>query len=138
MNVRVNQTTKRCCRERFTLAFVLQDLRCALQKTRSELQAKEAALKESEAERHTVVQEKDISITQLKHSLQEKERQLEVTRGVPHTCIRIQHSMQLHIYEQLSDPCLKIFVSVGVLRNDGVSRKLQIKRCSAGETKRTY
>ncbi|XP_008280462.1 myomegalin-like isoform X2 [Stegastes partitus] len=54
-----------------------QDLRCALQKIRSELQAKEAALKESEAERHTVVQEKDSSITQLKRSLQDKEQQLE-------------------------------------------------------------
>uniref|UniRef100_A0A8D2ZJU8 Uncharacterized protein n=1 Tax=Scophthalmus maximus TaxID=52904 RepID=A0A8D2ZJU8_SCOMX len=32
-----------------------QDLRCALQKTRSELQAKEAALKDSEAEKHTEI-----------------------------------------------------------------------------------
>uniref|UniRef100_A0A3B5BNE7 Uncharacterized protein n=1 Tax=Stegastes partitus TaxID=144197 RepID=A0A3B5BNE7_9TELE len=62
-----------------------QDLRCALQKIRSELQAKEAALKESEAERHTVVQEKDSSITQLKRSLQDKEQQLEVTNTTPHT-----------------------------------------------------
>ncbi|XP_054479277.1 myomegalin-like [Anoplopoma fimbria] len=54
-----------------------QDLRSALQKTRSELQAKEAALKEAEAERHTVVQEKDRSITQLKHSLQDKEMQIQ-------------------------------------------------------------
>ncbi|XP_070831104.1 myomegalin-like isoform X8 [Chaetodon trifascialis] len=54
-----------------------QDLRCALQKTRSELQAKEAALKESEAERLAVVQEKDRSITQLKRSLQDKEGQLQ-------------------------------------------------------------
>ncbi|XP_074507165.1 myomegalin-like isoform X2 [Sebastes fasciatus] len=54
-----------------------QDLRCALQKTRSELQAKEAALKEAEAERHTVVQEKDRSVTQLKLSLQDKEQQLQ-------------------------------------------------------------
>ncbi|XP_029310085.1 myomegalin isoform X3 [Cottoperca gobio] len=54
-----------------------QDLCCALQKARSELQAKEAALKETEAERHTVVQEKDRSITQLKRSLQDKEQQLQ-------------------------------------------------------------
>uniref|UniRef100_A0A8C2X0F0 CDK5 regulatory subunit-associated protein 2/Myomegalin coiled coil domain-containing protein n=1 Tax=Cyclopterus lumpus TaxID=8103 RepID=A0A8C2X0F0_CYCLU len=54
-----------------------QDLHSALQKTRSELQAKEAALKEAEVERHTVVQEKDRSITQLKHSLQDKEQQLQ-------------------------------------------------------------
>nr|XP_033506582.1 myomegalin-like isoform X2 [Epinephelus lanceolatus] len=53
-----------------------QDMRCALHKTRTELQAKEAALKEAEAERHTVVQEKDRSITQLKRSLQDKEQQL--------------------------------------------------------------
>ncbi|TNM97762.1 hypothetical protein fugu_014008 [Takifugu bimaculatus] len=54
-----------------------QDLRCALHKSRSELQAKEAALKDSEAERCAVVQEKDRSITQLKHSLQDKEQQLQ-------------------------------------------------------------
>ncbi|CAK6952464.1 myomegalin-like isoform X6 [Scomber scombrus] len=54
-----------------------QDLCCGLQKTRSELQAKEAALKESEAERLSVVQEKDRSIAQLKHSLQDKEQQLQ-------------------------------------------------------------
>ncbi|XP_026168604.1 myomegalin isoform X3 [Mastacembelus armatus] len=54
-----------------------QDLRCALEKIRSELQAKEAALKESEAEKHNVVQEKDRNIAQLKHSLQDKERQLQ-------------------------------------------------------------
>ncbi|CAJ1072092.1 myomegalin-like [Xyrichtys novacula] len=54
-----------------------QDLRGALQKSCSELQAKEAALKESEAERHTVLQEKERSITQLKRSLQDKEQQLQ-------------------------------------------------------------
>ncbi|XP_031137029.2 myomegalin isoform X2 [Sander lucioperca] len=54
-----------------------QDLRCALQKARSELQAKEAALKEAEAERHTVVQESDRSIAQLQCSLQDKEQQLQ-------------------------------------------------------------
>uniref|UniRef100_H3DCX3 Uncharacterized protein n=1 Tax=Tetraodon nigroviridis TaxID=99883 RepID=H3DCX3_TETNG len=54
-----------------------QDLRCALQKCRSELQDKEAALKESEAERCAVVQEKDRSITQLRHCLQDKEQQLQ-------------------------------------------------------------
>uniref|UniRef100_A0A3Q3GP47 Si:ch211-242b18.1 n=1 Tax=Labrus bergylta TaxID=56723 RepID=A0A3Q3GP47_9LABR len=60
------------------LMFVLQDLRSALQKTRSDLQAKESALKESEAERNTLVQEKERSITQLKHSLEDKEQQLQV------------------------------------------------------------
>ncbi|XP_041660185.1 myomegalin-like isoform X3 [Cheilinus undulatus] len=54
-----------------------QDLRSALQKIRSDLQAKEASLKESEAARHTVVQEKERSIVQLKHCLQDKERQLQ-------------------------------------------------------------
>ncbi|KAM9844848.1 LOW QUALITY PROTEIN: myomegalin [Aulostomus maculatus] len=54
-----------------------QDLTCALQKTRSELQAKEAALKESEAERLTVAQERDRSIAQFKQSLQDKEHQLQ-------------------------------------------------------------
>jgi len=60
------------------LPSVPQDLLSALQKTRSELQAREAALKDAEVERHTVVQEKDRSIAQLKHSLQDKERQLQV------------------------------------------------------------
>lgn len=64
---------------------LLQELRCALQKTQSELQAKEAALKESDAERLTAVQEKDRNITQHKFSMQEKERQLEVTYSLPHT-----------------------------------------------------
>ncbi|XP_069368003.1 myomegalin-like isoform X12 [Paralichthys olivaceus] len=54
-----------------------QDLRCALQKTRSELQAKEAALKGSEAEKLAVVQEKETGIAQLKHCLKDKEQQLE-------------------------------------------------------------
>ncbi|XP_068197034.1 myomegalin-like isoform X3 [Antennarius striatus] len=54
-----------------------QDLCRVLQKTRSELQAKEAALKESEEERQAVVQERDRNISQLKRSLQDKERQLE-------------------------------------------------------------
>ncbi len=66
------------------LASAPQDLRCALQKTRSELQAKEAALKESEVERHAVVQEKDRSIAQLKCSVQDKEEQLQVTHTIPH------------------------------------------------------
>uniref|UniRef100_A0A3Q2YIL0 Uncharacterized protein n=1 Tax=Hippocampus comes TaxID=109280 RepID=A0A3Q2YIL0_HIPCM len=56
-----------------------QDLRCTLQKTRAELRAKEEALKEVEAERLSVAQEKDRSIAQLNHSLREKERQLQVT-----------------------------------------------------------
>ncbi|XP_019712207.1 myomegalin-like [Hippocampus comes] len=54
-----------------------QDLRCTLQKTRAELRAKEEALKEVEAERLSVAQEKDRSIAQLNHSLREKERQLQ-------------------------------------------------------------
>ncbi|XP_008332096.1 myomegalin isoform X3 [Cynoglossus semilaevis] len=54
-----------------------QDLRCALQKTRAELQAKEAALKESEVEKHTVVQEKEGKNAQLKQCLREKELQLQ-------------------------------------------------------------
>uniref|UniRef100_A0A3Q2CFV1 Uncharacterized protein n=1 Tax=Cyprinodon variegatus TaxID=28743 RepID=A0A3Q2CFV1_CYPVA len=54
-----------------------QDLRSALQKTRSELQTKEAALKESEAEKVAATQEKDRIIAKLKHSLQDKEQQLQ-------------------------------------------------------------
>ncbi|XP_077370006.1 myomegalin isoform X3 [Festucalex cinctus] len=54
-----------------------QDLHCALQKSRAELQAKEEALKEAVAERLSAVQEKDRSIAQLSHSLQDKERQLQ-------------------------------------------------------------
>ncbi|XP_051944199.1 myomegalin-like [Hippocampus zosterae] len=54
-----------------------QDLRCALQKTRAELRAKEEALKEVEAERLSAAQEKDMSIAQLNHTLREKERQLQ-------------------------------------------------------------
>ncbi|XP_067385108.1 myomegalin-like isoform X5 [Channa argus] len=54
-----------------------QDLSCALQKMRSELQAKEAALKECEAEKRSLVQERDQSISQLKLSLQDKEQQLQ-------------------------------------------------------------
>lgn len=56
-----------------------QDLQSALQKTRSELQAKESALKESEAEKHTLMQENDRSVAQLKRCLQDKEQQLQVT-----------------------------------------------------------
>ncbi|KAM4552804.1 myomegalin isoform 4-T4 [Odontesthes bonariensis] len=54
-----------------------QDLQSALQKLRSDLQAKEASLKENETEKHTVIQEKDRSIAQLKCSLQDKEQQLQ-------------------------------------------------------------
>ncbi|XP_076000607.1 myomegalin isoform X2 [Genypterus blacodes] len=54
-----------------------QDLRLALQKTRTELQTKEAALKESEAERLAALQEKDRSVAQLTQSVQDKERQLQ-------------------------------------------------------------
>lgn len=54
-----------------------QDLRNALQKSRSELQAKEMALKESEAEKIAVTQEKDRIVAQLQRSLQDKEQQLQ-------------------------------------------------------------
>ncbi|XP_061151906.1 myomegalin isoform X4 [Syngnathus typhle] len=54
-----------------------QDLCCMLQKTRAELQVKEEALKEAEAERLAVIREKDRSIAQLRHSLQDKERHLQ-------------------------------------------------------------
>ncbi|XP_041752612.2 myomegalin isoform X2 [Coregonus clupeaformis] len=54
-----------------------QDLSSVLAQSRFELQAKEAQLKESKAEKHTEVQERDRHITQLKHSLQDKERQLQ-------------------------------------------------------------
>lgn len=64
---------------------MVQDLRCDLQKTRSELQAKEAALKDSEAERQAVVQENNRSVALLKRSLQEKEQQLQVALAIPRT-----------------------------------------------------
>ncbi|KAM9322882.1 myomegalin-like [Pholidichthys leucotaenia] len=54
-----------------------QDLRCALQKICSELQAKEVALKESESEKRNLMQEKESGIAQLKRSLQDKEQQLQ-------------------------------------------------------------
>ncbi|XP_029580770.1 myomegalin isoform X2 [Salmo trutta] len=54
-----------------------QDLRSALAQSGFELRAKEAQLEESKAERRTDVQERDKNITQLKHSLQDKERQLQ-------------------------------------------------------------
>ncbi|XP_035993967.1 myomegalin isoform X2 [Fundulus heteroclitus] len=54
-----------------------QDLRGALQKTRSELQTKEAALKESEEERAAAALKKDRIIAQLQRSLQDKEQQLQ-------------------------------------------------------------
>ncbi|KAJ8011611.1 hypothetical protein DPEC_G00060050 [Dallia pectoralis] len=54
-----------------------QDLHRALTRSRSEMQAKEAQLKESQAEKHMKIQESEMKITQLKHSLNEKERQLQ-------------------------------------------------------------
>lgn len=63
---------------------MLQDLRCALQKTRSELQAKEAALMDSEAERQAIVQENYKCVALHKRSLQEKEQQLQVALAIPH------------------------------------------------------
>lgn len=62
---------------------MVQDLRCGLQKTRSELQAKEAALKDSEAERQAVAQENNRNVALLKRSLQEKEQQLQVALAIP-------------------------------------------------------
>ncbi|XP_034039061.1 myomegalin-like [Thalassophryne amazonica] len=53
-----------------------QDLQRALQKTCTELQAKEGAMKESEADKYNMVQEKERTIAQLEHSLKDKERQL--------------------------------------------------------------
>lgn len=61
---------------------MLQDLRCAMQKTRSELQAKEAALKDSEAEKQAIVQDNNKSMALLKRSLQEKEQQLQVVLSI--------------------------------------------------------
>ncbi|XP_071231793.1 myomegalin-like isoform X8 [Salvelinus alpinus] len=60
-----------------------QDLRSALAQSGFELRAKEARLEESKAERRTEVQERDKSITQLKHSLQDKERQLQEYSELP-------------------------------------------------------
>ncbi|XP_077579746.1 myomegalin-like isoform X2 [Stigmatopora nigra] len=54
-----------------------QDLSCALVKIRTELQAREEALKDAVAESLTAVHEKDRRIAQLNHSLKEKERQLQ-------------------------------------------------------------
>uniref|UniRef100_A0A4W5PN19 Uncharacterized protein n=1 Tax=Hucho hucho TaxID=62062 RepID=A0A4W5PN19_9TELE len=54
-----------------------QDLLSALAQSRSALQAKEAQQKESEAEKHMEVQERDKNIKQLKLSLQDKESQLQ-------------------------------------------------------------
>ncbi|MEQ2174271.1 hypothetical protein GOODEAATRI_006164 [Goodea atripinnis] len=64
---------------------LFKDLRCALQKIRSELQTKEAALKESEAEKIAAAQEKDRIIAQLERSLQDKEQQLQVGPHVAFT-----------------------------------------------------
>jgi len=79
------------------LVCLPQDLRSALQKLRSELQAKEASLKENETEKRTVIQEKDRSIAQLKCSLQDKEQQLQVIYTVPHT-LHWYRSMQVYIH----------------------------------------
>ncbi|KAL0966450.1 hypothetical protein UPYG_G00295450 [Umbra pygmaea] len=54
-----------------------QDLQRVLAQSRSQLQAKEAQLKENEAEKRMEVQKRDMKITQLKHSLEDKERQLQ-------------------------------------------------------------
>ncbi|KAK7945717.1 hypothetical protein WMY93_001445 [Mugilogobius chulae] len=54
-----------------------QTLYCTLQKTCSELQSKETALKETETEKHRVVEEKERTIAQLKLFLVDKERQLQ-------------------------------------------------------------
>ncbi|XP_055739999.1 myomegalin-like isoform X2 [Salvelinus fontinalis] len=60
-----------------------QDLRSALAQSGFELRAKEAQLEESKAERRTEVQERDKSITQLKHSLRDKERRLQEYSELP-------------------------------------------------------
>lgn len=53
-----------------------------MQKTRSELQTKEAALKDSEAEKQAIVQDNNKSVALLKRSLQEKEQQLQVVLSI--------------------------------------------------------
>ncbi|XP_055084661.1 myomegalin isoform X2 [Periophthalmus magnuspinnatus] len=54
-----------------------QSLHCTLQKTCSELQTKDAALKETEAEKHCVVLEKERTIAQLKQFLRDKDGKLQ-------------------------------------------------------------
>lgn len=91
----------------YSVISLPQDLRCALQKTRAELQSKEATLKESDAEKYTVVQEKDRSITRLKRSLQDKEQQLQVRCGVLRPFYTFSACMlyiHLHNFAHVSDP----------------------------------
>lgn len=80
----------------------MQDLRHALQKTRSELQSKEAALKESEAEKRAAAEEKDRFVEQLNHSLQDKELQLQV---------HVTHATQTHWFMRahISDGVCKCY-----------------------------
>lgn len=58
---------------------VLQDLRSTVQQLRSELQVKEAQLKESEADKHSEILAKDKTISELQISLREKERIVQVS-----------------------------------------------------------
>lgn len=59
---------------------VLQDLCSTVQQLRSELQVKEAQLKESEADKHAELLAKDKIISELQYSLREKERMMKVSR----------------------------------------------------------
>uniref|UniRef100_A0AAV2JUR3 Centrosomin N-terminal motif 1 domain-containing protein n=1 Tax=Knipowitschia caucasica TaxID=637954 RepID=A0AAV2JUR3_KNICA len=53
-----------------------QTLHCTLQKTYSELQTKEAALKDAEFEKHHVMQEKEKAIGRFKQLLEDRDQQL--------------------------------------------------------------
>ncbi|KAG7273173.1 hypothetical protein CRUP_019300, partial [Coryphaenoides rupestris] len=54
-----------------------QDLHSGIQRTRTELREKEAALKDSEAEKRAEALEGERALARLQHSLQEKDRQLQ-------------------------------------------------------------
>lgn len=58
---------------------VLQDLRSTVQQLRSELQVKEAQLKESEADKNTEILAQDKTISELQISLREKEKIVQVS-----------------------------------------------------------
>lgn len=59
---------------------VLQDLRSTVQHLRSELQAKEAQLKESEADKLSEILARDKTISELQLSLKGKEKIVQVSR----------------------------------------------------------
>lgn len=76
-----------------------------------------------------MMQEKEQSIAQLKHSLQDKEQQLQVfntTQSEPSECMK---STQAWSFDLL------MFFSVGVFGDAGIIKKFQTKRCLAGEVK---